>query len=48
MNFDIYAMVKPKNEADVKALLDECLAEAQNLLDAWTRLGQVLEQNRKA
>lgn len=45
--FDPYAMVQPKSEADVLALLDEAIAEAQNLnmlLDA--SLGSLELQQR--
>lgn len=31
LNFDIYAMVEPKTGADVLALLDEALAELDNI-----------------
>ena len=44
LGFDIYAMVQPKNESDISALLDEALSELDILN---TQLNNLLGSDKK-
>jgi hypothetical protein len=38
LKFDIYAMVKPKTEADINSLLDEVLNELENVNNYFNKI----------
>lgn len=45
--FDPYAMIKPKSEEDILALLDEAISELDNLSDHLRNVTTICEQNRR-
>lgn len=46
LNFDIYAMIKPKTDADISAMLDEALAELKNFNRLWDELFDELDAQK--
>ncbi len=40
LKFDIYAMVRPQTEADIRALLDEALVEVQRLNESLDQVAR--------
>lgn len=46
MNFDIHALIQPKTEADIFAILEEVQCELKNFSNNWTAVNIACAQEK--